>query len=237
MTNIGVVVEAFEEGGVRLTSSGCLRFDSMFHWHFFFSLSFYFVFCFSLARHAWLLSSGCGVYHGHASTSASRLLRLSLGSSKRAAATSSGGLLGRNSHHLITSPHSTSVEVPPPSSSISSSPTATGFSDLKTKRKIREKTLKTNRLSSPSSGPCPVMPRDPMTDGPVGKNSRTIASRRPLTRSVLRASLSPLGSGPLTPSGSSASKKVLAHHSSPSVKASGVAHPRRLLATHAPLPK
>lgn len=188
-------------------------------------------------RHAWLLSSGCGVYHGHASTSASRLLRLSLGSSKRAAATSSGGLLGRNSHHLITSPHSTSVEVPPPSSSISSSPTATGFSDLKTKRKIREKTLKTNRLSSPSSGPCPVMPRDPMTDGPVGKNSRTIASRRPLTRSVLRASLSPLGSGPLTPSGSSASKKVLAHHSSPSVKASGVAHPRRLLATHAPLPK
>lgn len=197
-----------------------------------FFLSLYFVFCFSLARHAWLLSSGCGVYHGHAGSSSSRLLRLSLGASKRAAATSSsGGLLGRPTHHL-TSPHSASVEVPP----ASSSPASASFCDLKTKRKIREKAIKTSR-STPSSCPCPVMPRDPMTDGSVGKNPRTISSRRPLTRSVLRASLSPLGSGPGTPSGSGASKKILAHHGSPSIKASGIAHPRRLLATHALLPK
>jgi hypothetical protein len=200
----------------------------------FFSLFFIFLFYFSLARHAWLLSSGCGVYHGHAGSSSSRLLRLSLGASKRAAATTSsstGGLLGRPTHHL-TSPHSASVEVPP----ASSSPASASFCDLKTKRKIRDKAIKTSR-STPSSGPCPVMPRDPMTDGPIGKNSRTISSRRPLTRSVLRASLSPLGSGPGTPSGSGASKKVLAHHGSPSIKASGIAHPRRLLATHALLPK
>jgi hypothetical protein len=195
--------------------------------------NFFFSFYFSLARHAWLLSSGCGVYHGHASSSSSRLLRLSLGASKRAAATSSsGGILGRPNHHLThTSSHSATAEIPP-----TSSPTSPSFCDLKTKRKIRDKAIKTIR-STPSSGPCPVMPRDPMTDGPVGKNSRTITSRRPMTRSVLRASLSPLGSGSGSPSGSGTNKKVLAHHGSPSIKPSGIAHPRRLLATHALLPK
>lgn len=190
--------------------------------------SFFYLFIF--ARHAWLLSAGCGVYHGHANSSPSRLLRLSLGASKRAAATatSSGGLL-RNSHHLI--PHSASVEPTPPPSSSSSSPATASFCDLKSKRKIRDKTM--NR--SAPSGPCPVMPRDPMTDGPVVKTSRSVASRRPLTRSVLRASLSPLaGSG--SPSGGSSKK---GHHgSSPSsIKASGMVHARRLLASHAPLPK
>lgn len=148
-------------------------------------------------------------------------------------ATSPGGLLGRNSHHLMASSHSATVEQVPPSSS-SSSPTTSSYCDIKTKRKIREKTIKANR--STPSGPCPVMPRDPMTDGPPGKNSRAIASRRPLTRSVLRASLSPLA-GPGTPSGSVSSKKGLIHHGSPSIKPSSISHPRRLLANHAPLPK
>ena len=200
-------------------------------WNFFFLFFFFFLF----ARHAWLLSSGCGVYHGHVGSSSSRLLRLSLGASKRAAATSSsGGLLGRNSqHHLIASSHCPSGEVVPSSSS-SSPPATTSYCDLKNKRKIRDKAIKTSR--STPSGPCPVMPRDPMTDGPVGKNPRAINSRRPLTRSVLRASLSPLA-GTGSPSGSGVSKKILNHHGSPSIKTPGIVHPRRLLPSHVPLPK
>lgn len=184
-----------------------------------------------------MLSSGCGVYHGHAGSSSSRLLRLSLGASGKrvVAATSSGGLLGRSSHHLMMAPsQSVPLEVNPSSPA---SPSAS-FCDLKTKRKIREhKTIKSNNRASPS-GPCPVMPREPMTDGVLlpGKNSRPSPSRRPLTRSVLRASLSPLA-GPGSPSASGASKKSLVHHGSMSVKPSNITHPRRLLASHTPLPK
>lgn len=208
---------------------------------FYFFLLLLSIYLFSLARHAWLLSSGCGVYHGHAGSSSSRLLRFSLGASKRVvAAASSGGLLGRSSHHPVMAPsQSVPLEVNPSCSAASAS-----YCDMKTKRKVREKTIKSNRSTGPSGLSCPVMPRDPMTDGlAAGKHSRPSPSRRPLTRSVLRASLSPLA-GPGTPStgvssisSSSASKKTLAHHGSLSVKPSAITHPRRLLASHTPMPK
>lgn len=128
-------------------------------------------------RHAWLLGSGCGVYHG--GSSPSRLLRLSL--SKR----------------------SSTAQSPTPPQPVIPSPDAEAKGRTKTKDAKVAKT-----------------PAD------AGKSPKGAASRRPLTRSVLRASLSPLA-GPPAPGAGSTGKRGLP----PSLKVPGLGHSRRLVAS------
>ena len=125
------------------------------------------------ARHAWLLSSGCGVY-SHAGSS--RLMRIPLG--KRPT--------GLRNHSPPTSQVALS-----PSSNLCSNLTA----DSKTKRKLKEKVKnRADVATAATAAAAAVICRDPDAVSKGAKN-RMSPLRRPLTRSVLRASLSPITSG------------------------------------------